>query len=164
MRREVENILVLCTLPALFPKCFLLQGVDGTTNTSPRPNRPRVERDRNSDNRAFANSADSLGAKSGACSTRFIPSPKRKNSEDGAAGSSALADLLPLFFEMEERRRLAEGPGRASRLRTPPQLKKAPTAAIIASQSVRAAGYPGFLERDGGKGLGNQMASACGHA
>ncbi len=63
-----------------------------------------------------------------------------------------MAHLLPLLLEMEERGSLGKASRQAARFRQAPQRKKkAPTAAVIDSQSVRTARNGGARGYDAGK-------------
>ena len=82
----------------------------------------------------------------------LLSGARRHRLADDAGQLPALAHLLPLLREMEGRRGLGEGPRQAAGPAAEQERKKkAPTAAVIDSQSVRSAGHSGLRGYDAGK-------------
>jgi len=126
---------------------------DGQTRTlSEYSYRQRVEIDR-----SFSTRAEQVGAPTSLFSASdrqcaLLCGPQRLHLEDVAARVSALAPVLLLLCPLASQRRLGATQSRLGRQGAGAQRKKkAPTAAIIDSQSVKMASQPGERGFDAGK-------------
>src|SRR5215210_3941359 len=107
--------------------------------------------------RATSPRTQALRATSTLCQTRhsrwhFLRSPGRNRLAPASARSATLADRLLLFHGLAPRGTLAEDSRHAARCgEAPERKKKAPTAAILDSQSVKVSNHGGVRGYDAGK-------------